>query len=179
MSARAPHFGLLAEFQGPHELVEAARRVRSEGYREVDAFTPYPVEELSEALHLGRSHIPKIVLAGGIVGALGGYGLEYWASVVAYPLNIGGRPLHSWPAFIPPAFETTVLLAALAAVVGMLALNGLPQPYHPVFNVEAFERASRDRFFLCVESRDAKFDPEATRRLLESLGPVKVLEVEA
>jgi hypothetical protein len=179
VSARVPPFVLLAEFQGPHELVEAARRVRSEGYREVDAFTPYPVEELSEALHLGRSHIPKIVLAGGIVGALGGYGLEYWTSVVAYPLNVGGRPLHSWPAFIPPAFETTVLLAAFAAVIGMLALNGLPQPYHPVFNVAAFERASRDRFFLCVESRDSKFDPETTRRLLESLGPVKVLEVEA
>jgi hypothetical protein len=179
VSARVPPFGLLAEFPGPHELVEAAKKVRSGGYREIDAYTPYPVEELAEALHLGRSHIPKIVLAGGLVGALGGYGLEYWTSVVAYPLNVGGRPLHSWPAFIPPAFETTVLLAAFAAVFGMLALNGLPQPYHPVFNVDAFDRASRDRFFLCVESRDPRFDLEATRRFLEGLGPTRVLEVES
>jgi hypothetical protein len=163
-------YGLVAEFHHPADLVRAAREIRAAGYRRVDAYTPYPMEEVIEALHLERSHVPKVVLAGGILGLLGGWGLQYWASVVAYPFNIGGRPFNAWPAFVVPAFETTVLFAALAAVVGMLALNGLPQPYHPVFNAPNFVTASRDRFFLCVEAADPKFDREGTRKLLAGLG---------
>ncbi len=179
MTGRGDLYGLMAEFHDPHAAVEATKRVTEAGYRKVDAYSPYPNEELAEALHLPKSPVPKIVLAGGLVGLIGGYGLEYWVSVVAYPLNIGGRPLHSWPAFIPPAFETTILLAALAAVLGMLALNGLPQPYHPVFNVPAFALASRDRFFVCIETRDPKFDRAETRRFLESLpGQSGVYDVE-
>src|SRR5262249_10343814 len=128
--ARPPIYGLLAEFRSPHEVVEAAKRVREAGYRMVDGYSPYPIEELSEALHFHRSPLPKLVLAGGILGMLAGWGLEYWASVIEYPMNIGGRPVNSWPAFIVPAFETTILFAAGTAVFGMLALNGLPHPYH-------------------------------------------------
>jgi hypothetical protein len=164
-----PLYGLLAEFRTPGALVKAAHAVHDGGYT-VDAYTPYPMEEVIEALHLHHSHVPRVVLAGGIAGLAGGWGLQYWASVIEYPMNIGGRPFNAWPAFVVPAFETTVLFAALAAVVGMLALNGLPQPYHPVFNSPAFSAASRDRFFICVEARDPKFDREATRRFLEGLG---------
>lgn len=171
-------YGLLAEFREPSDIVVAARRVHAEGYRRVDAYTPYPMEEVLDALHLHHSHVPKIVLAGGIVGMLAGFGLEYWISVIAYPLNIGGRPFNSWPAFVVPAFETTVLFAALSAVFGMLALNGLPQPYHPVFNVPSFAAASRDRFFLCLEAKDEKFDAETTKKLLRDLGAAEVSEVE-
>jgi hypothetical protein len=170
--------GLLAEFQDPGDLVRAARAVHAAGYRKVDAYTPYPMEEVLDALHLHHSHVPKIVLAGGLAGLAAGWALQYWTSVVDYPLNIGGRPLNSWPAFVVPAFETTVLFAALAAVVGMLALNGFPQPYHPVFNVPGFAAASRDRFFLCVEARDPRFDREKTRELLAGLGATDVREVE-
>lgn len=173
-------YGLLAEFRGPHEIVAGARLLTEKGYRKVDGYTPYPMEDLSEALELPRSLLPKLVLAGGILGCLAGYSLEYWASVIAFPLNVGGRPLHSWPAFIVPAFETTILFAAGTAVVGMLALNGLPQPYHPVFNVAAFAKASRDGFFLGVEASDPKFDRAETRRFLESLpGVVQVSEIES
>ncbi len=182
MSATAPTpalYGLLAEFRGPHEIVAAARLVTEKGYRKVDGYTPYPMEDLSEALELPRSVLPKLVLGGGILGCLLGYGLEYWSAVIAYPLNVGGRPLHSWPAFIVPAFETTILFAAGTAVLGMLALNGLPQPYHPVFNVAAFAKASRDGFFLGLEATDPKFDRAETRRFLESLpGVVQVSEIE-
>jgi hypothetical protein len=163
-------YGLVAEFRRPADLVRAAREVHAAGYRRLDAYTPYPIEEVIEALHLEHSHVPKVVLAGGILGLLGGWGLQYWASAIAYPLNIGGRPFNAWPAFVVPAFETTVLFAALAAVVGMLALNGLPQPYHPVFNAPNFATASHDRFFLCVEAADPKFDREGTRKLLADLG---------
>lgn len=166
----APLYGLLAEFRTPAGLVRAAHEVHAKGYRRVDAYTPYPMEEVIEALHIERSRVPAVVLAGGIVGLLGGWGLQYWSSVIAYPLNIGGRPFNSWPAFVIPAFEMTVLFAALAAVVGMLALNGLPRPYHPVFNVPSFAAASRDRFFLCIEAADPRFDREATRQLLAGLG---------
>jgi hypothetical protein len=172
-------YGLMAEFHEPAAIVEAAERAHVEGYRRMDAYSPYPIEALSEALHLHHSRLPMLVLGGGIFGALAGYLLQWWTSVVDYPLNVGGKPLNSWPAFIPPAFETTILFAALTAVLGMLALNGLPEPYHPVFNVPSFALASRDRFFLCIEATDPRFDREATRRFLESLpGASGVSEVE-
>jgi hypothetical protein len=169
--------GLLAEFDGPTGLVRAARAVHAAGYRKVDAYTPYPMEEVLDALHLHGSHVPKLVLGGGLFGLAAGWGLQYWASVIEYPMNIGGRPFNSWPAFVVPSFETTVLFAAFGAVFGMLALNGLPQPYHPVFNVPGFSAASRDRFFLCVEAADPKFDLAATRDFLRGLGATEVSEV--
>lgn len=169
--------GLMAEFESPNALVAATTRARLEGYRRMDAYSPYPIEELHEALGAHHTRLPLIVLAGGFVGCIGGYTLQLWASTVAYPLNVGGRPLHSWPAFIPITFECTILVAALSAVLGMLAMNGLPMPYHPVFNVSRFALASRNRFFLCVEARDTKFDPEETRRFLESLGAREVSTV--
>lgn len=172
-------YGIMAEFADPTAVVVAARRANEAGYKKMDAYTPFPIEELAEALgYKRRGRLPKIVLAGGITGALGGFFLQYWCAVIAYPMNIGGRPLNSWPSFIPITFETTVLLAALSAVLGMLALNGLPMPYHPVFNVPEFALATRDRFFLCIESEDSIFDPAATRRFLESLHPAKVFDVE-
>ncbi len=170
-------YGLLAEFTTPAAIVRAAREVRAAGYRKVEAYTPYPIEELLDALHLHETHVPKIVLAGGILGLLFGWGLQYWTAVVDYPLNIGGRPANAWPAFVVPTFETTVLFSAFAAVLGMLALNGLPQPYHPVSNVPAFVKASRDRFFLCIEAGDPKFDLSRTRELLRGLGAAEVAEV--
>ena len=175
---RPPIYGMMAEFETPTELVVAIRKARDAGYRLMDAYTPFPVEEVAEALHIHERRLPLLVLIGGIVGGLGGYALQYWVSVIDYPLNIGGRPLHSWPAFMPITFETTVLVAALTTVFGMLALNGLPMPYHPVFNVPRFALASRDRFFLCIEATDPQFDREATRRFLERLDPRSVAEVE-
>jgi hypothetical protein len=170
-------YGLMAEFDTPGQLVTAAERTRLVGYKKIDAYSPIPIEELNEALDLKRTRLPLIVLIGGICGGLAGYGLEYWSSVIEYPMNVGGRPFHSWPQFIPVTFETTVLGAALSAFVGMWALNGLPQPYHPVFNVPAFERASRDRFFLVIETADPRFDAQATRAFLEGLHPVGVSDV--
>jgi len=171
-------YGLMAEFHAPTEVVEAAHRVHAAGYTNVDAYSPYPIEELIEALHIGRSQLPKLVLVGGVLGALAGWALQYWASVIEYPMNIGGRPFYAWPAFIIPAFETTILFAALTAVLGMLALNGLPEPYHPVFNVPTFALATKDRFFICIEASDPKFDPDRTWSFLLSLGPRVVSEVE-
>src|SRR5215471_13735450 len=162
-------YGVMAEFESPTAVVEAARRAYSAGYRRMDAFSPYPIEELTEALGIKHTKLPLIVLIGGISGCLGGYGLCYWVSAMVYPLNIGGRPLHSWPVFIPVTFECTILLAALSAVFGMLALNGLPQPYHPVFNVERFALASRNTFFLCIEARHPNFDRVRTREFLSEL----------
>jgi hypothetical protein len=170
-------YGLMAEFDNAGALIEAANRARLAGYRRMDAYSPIPVEDLNEALGLKRTRLPLLVLIGGICGGLGGYGLEYWTSVIAYPMNVGGRPFHSWPQFIPVTFETTVLGAALSCFIGMWALNKLPQPYHPVFNVPAFARASTDRFFLCIESGDPRFEHEATWQFLESLHPVGVSEV--
>ena len=178
MRLRREIYGLLAEFHAPAEVVEAAQRVRDAGYRKVDAYSPYPIEELSEALDFHRSPLPKLVLGGGVLGLLAGFGLEYWASVIEYPLNIGGRPLNSWPAFIVPAYEMTILFAAATAVLGMLALNGLPEPYHPVFNVPSFALATRDRFFICIEATDPRFDRRETRSFLASLGASEVSEVE-
>ena len=174
-SAKAlPIFGLIAEFGSRRELIDAVKKVRGEGYKKIEAYTPYPIEELNEALGHHRSRLPLIVLLGGIVGALAGFGLQYWVSVIAYPLNVGGRPLNSWVAFIPVPFETTILVAAFAAVLGMLALNKLPMPYHPVFNVQRFKLASRDRYFLAIAANDPLFDEVATRELLESFDPTEV-----
>ena len=178
MKGRGVLYGLMAEFESPTDIVAAARRAYEEGYRKMDAYSPFPIEELSEAIGFHRNRLPLIVLIGGIVGCVGGFALCYWASVFAYPLNVGGRPLNSWPSFIPVTFETTILVAALSAVFGMLALNGLPQPYHPVFNAPRFELASRNTFFLCIEADDPKFKLEETRAFLDSLGPVEVIDVE-
>jgi hypothetical protein len=171
-------YGLMAEFDNPNTLVAASRRAHQEGYRKLDAYTPFPIEELHEAIGIHHTKVPLMVLVGGIVGGLTGYGLQYWVSTIAYPLNVGGRPLHSWPSFIPVTFEMTVLFAALTAVFGMLVMNKLPMPYHPVFNVPRFAMASRDRFFLCIEAGDPKFELAATRRFLESFGPREVTDVE-
>jgi hypothetical protein len=167
----------MAEFDDPNALVAATRRAHDEGYRRMDAYSPFPIEELHEALGSHHSRLPLIVLIGGLCGCIGGYALQYWVSAIAYPVNVGGRPFHSWPAFIPVTFECTILVAALSAVLGMLALNGLPMPYHPVFNVPRFALASRNRFFLCIESKDKKFDLEETRRFLETLEPREVSTV--
>ncbi len=179
MSRNLPPYGLLAEFRTEQEILAAARGARQAGYRKMDAYTPLPVHGLAEELGFTKTRLPAIVLGGGLLGLLGGYALQYWTTVIDYPLNIGGRPLHSWPAFIPITFETTILLAALATVLGMLALNGLPMPYHPVFNVKRFKLATRNRFFLCIEAADPLYERDRTRRFLESLGAHGIHEVEA
>jgi len=169
----------MAEFDTPTAIVAAARRAYAEGYRRMDTYTPFAVEGLAEELHLHRTRVPLIVLLGGLTGCLGGYLLQYWIMAIYWPVNVGGRPLNSWPMFIPVTFELTVLVAALSAVLGMLALNGLPHPYHPVFNVPRFALASQDRFFLCIEASDPRFDRTATRDFLESLAPQEVSDVES
>lgn len=174
---RPPIHGLMAEFDSPTLLVLATRRAHEEGYRKMDAYTPFPIEELSDAIGFRHTKLPLIVLIGGLMGCLGGYGLQYWVAAIAYPVNVGGRPYNSWPSFIPVTFETTVLLAAVSAVLGMLALNGLPMPYHPVFNVKSFALASKDKFFLCIEATDPKYDRAATQKFLESLQPREIAEV--
>jgi len=179
MSSDPRLYGLMAEFSDPGELVTAARRVREAGYVRIDAYTPYPIEELDEALGLHHTRLPILVLLGGIIGMVAGFGLQYWTSAIDYPINVGGRPFFSWPAFIPVTFECTVLGAGLAAVLGMLGLNGLPQPYHPVFNVPRFALASRDRFFLCIEAADPKFDVDETWGFLSRLQPRQVSQVDA
>jgi ActD protein len=171
-------YGLMAEFDDPATLVAATRHSYQQGYRRMDAYSPFPVEGLAQALGARRKEVPLIVLLGGLVGCFGGFFMQYYIAAIYFPLNIGGRPLNSWPAFIPVTFELTVLVAALSAVFGLLALNGLPMPYHPTFNVPRFKFASRDSFFLCIEATDAKFDRDATREYLLSLGPREVNEVE-
>lgn len=170
--------GLLAMFEDPADVVEAIHRTREEGYEEYDTFSPYPVEEFADAQEVHHSWLPWIVLCGGIAGALVGWGLQYVTSTEVYPMNIGGRPYNSWPAFIVVIFECTILFSAFSAVFGMLALNGLPQPHHPLFSVESFKRASQDRYFLYIESKDPRFDSERTRSFLESLSPSEVSAVE-
>src|SRR5216110_2172860 len=169
MKAHPTIYGLMAECEHPQSLVSATGRAHREGYRCMDAYSPFPIEELHEALGGHHTRLPLIVLIGGLLGCLGGYALQYWVSAIAYPINVGGRPYHSWPAFIPVTFECTILAAALAAVLGMVALNGLPMPYHPVFNVPRFALASRDRFFLCIEATDPLFDREETKSFLRGL----------
>ena len=169
--------GVMAEFAAPAELIHAVEKAREAGYRRMDAYTPFPVEGLTEAMGLKRNMVPFITLLGGLAGGLGGFAFQYWVNVIAYPLNIGGRPQNSWPAFIPVTFELTILGASLCAVFGMLALNRLPQPHHPVFNVHRFVHASSDRFFLCIEARDPKFHLSETARFLQGLHPHRVNEV--
>ena len=173
-----PLYGVMAEFESPEALVDAARGAFARGFRRMDGYSPFPVDGLAEALGIHGSPVPLIVLIGGILGCLGGFFLQYWAAVIDYPINIGGRPLNSWPSFIPVTFEVTILLAALSAVFGVLALNGLPMPYHPVFNVERFELASRNRFFLCIEAADPKFDIAEVKNFFESAGAQGIYEVE-
>ena len=178
MDRQALIYGLLAEFDDANALVEAAKRTHAEGYRKVDTFSPFPIEAAWEALHAEDRRVQLFVLIGGILGCFAGFGLCYWTQVIAYPLNIGGRPFNSWPSFIPVTFETTVLFAAFTAVIGMIALNGLPMPYHPVFNVPSFSRASQDGFFLAIEATDPKFDRTRTFEFMKQLGAKEVNEVE-
>jgi hypothetical protein len=173
------HFGLMAEFPSATTLVAAARRAREAGYTKIDAYAPYPIEALNDALKLPRNRVPLVVLLAGLTGLAAGYGLQDWSAVIAYPLNIGGRPFHSMPPFIVPAYETTILFAALGAVIGMIVLNGLPMPYHPVFNVPRFAAASSDGFFLTIETADPKYDAQGTRQFLEELHPVGVSDIAA
>jgi ActD protein len=174
---RAELYGLMAEFDTPTKLVAAIHKARAAGYRSMDAYSPFPIEEVSEALHIHDRLLPLLVLIGGIAGCVGGFALATWTSVIDYPINVGGRPFFSWPSFLPVTFECTVLLAALTTVLGLLALNGLPMPYHPVFNVPQFALATREKFFLCIEATDPQFDRVETRRFLESIEPLSVAEV--
>jgi Protein of unknown function (DUF3341) len=172
-----PLYGLMAEFDTPGALVSAARRTREAGFRKFDAYAPYPIHELDEAMDLHDNRVSLLTLIGGLLGCAGGFGLCSWVSAVALPLNIGGRPLMSVPMFIPITFECTVLIGGLTAAISMLMLNGLPLPYHPVFNVERFAAASKSKFFLCIESEDPKFDSQQTVGFLESLNPEEIAEV--
>jgi hypothetical protein len=174
---RARVYGMMAEFDSPSALVAAAHKTHGAGYRKIDAYSPIPIEELAEAIGFHRNGVPLVVLVGGILGCVAGYTMQWWIHVVSYPLNIGGRPLNSWPAFIVVTFELTILFAGLAAVFGMLALNGLPMPYHPVFNVPRFAFATKDRFFLMIFSSDPMYSGTNTRAFLESLGPRSISEV--
>lgn len=175
----APAFyGLMAEFDSAQALLDAAKKVGDAGYTKTDAYSPFPIHGLHEALGFKERLVSPVVLMGGITGALTGYGLCYWTSVIDWPMNIGGRPYHSWVSFIPVTFEVTILFSAFAAVFGMLAMNGLPQPYHPVFNVERFSRATQDAFFLTIEANDPKFDASKTRQFLSSLKAKEVVQVE-
>jgi hypothetical protein len=174
-----PIYGLLAEFETPEQVLAAARRTREAGYKRIDAFTPIPVEGLAEAIGFTWTSLPIVVFIGGLLGGMTGFGMCWYANVISFPLDIGGKPLNSWPMWIPITFELTVLGGALAATFGMLAMNGLPTPYHPIFNVSRFALASTDRFFLCIKARDKKFDVAQTKAFLEGLNPHGVFEIDA
>ena len=169
-------YGVMAEYDSGQQLLDAARQVMAQGYTRVEAYTPVPIEELNDVIHKSRTVLPKLILAGGLTGMATGFGLQYWASVIEFPMNVGGRPLASWTTFIVPSYELTILFAALTAAIGMIVLNGLPQPYHPVFNVERFSMASSAKFFLVIESTDPKFSGASA--LLGSTGAKGVYEVE-
>ncbi len=170
--------GVMAEFDSAQALVAAARRTMAQGFTKVEGYSPVPIEELNDVIHKKRTILPKLVLGGGLTGMATGFGLQYWASVIAYPMNVGGRPQASWTTFIVPSYELTILFAALTAALGMILLSGLPQPYHPVFNVDRFAMASSDKFFLVVESADPKFDRHATAEFLKGTGAKGVYDVE-
>jgi hypothetical protein len=172
-----PVYGLMAEFDTPDNVVLAARRTYEAGYRKIDAYSPFPIEELAEAIGFHRNGVAIVTLVGGILGGSAGYLLQWWINTINYPVNVGGRPLNSWPAFIVVTFEMTILFAGLSAVLGMLALNGLPMPYHPVFNVSRFAFATKDRFFLIIFSSDPKYSSSETRQFLETLRPYSISEV--
>lgn len=170
-------FGLLARFETTETLIHAAHELSRQGYRKIDAYTPFAVTGLAEAIGFRRTGMSKVVLCGGLIGLASGYGLQWWVSVIAYPLNIGGRPLNSWPLFVPVTFEVTILVAALFAVLGMLALNGLPRPHHPLFGIPEFARATTDGYFLCIEATDPQFEEQESLRLLLELHPCEVWHV--
>jgi hypothetical protein len=172
-------YGIMAEFDSAQTIVDAARRVVNEGYTKAEAYTPVPIEDLNIILHKRRTYVPQIALLGGLTGMATGFALQYWASVIEYPVNVGGRPFASWPAFVVPSYELTILFAALATTIGMIALNGLPQPYHPVFNVPRFSLASSDKFFLVIEAVDPKYDGDQTSRFLHEVGAKGVYDVPA
>ena len=179
MPPREGTYGLLAEFDTPGDLVRAAQQAYKDGWRRLDCYTPYPVEEAAEAIGFHTNKVPLITLIGGLMGLSAMFSLETWISTLAYPLNIGGRPTYSWPAFIIPAYEWTILFAGLSACFGMLAMNGLPSLYHPLFNAPNFRNgATDDKFFLCLESTDPKFEVAEAVAYLESFAPASVVEVE-
>jgi hypothetical protein len=169
--------GVMAEYESGQALVEAARKTMARGYKRVEAYTPVPIEELNDIIHQRRTILPKLVLGGGLTGMATGFGLQYWASVIEYPMNVGGRPTASWTAFIVPSYELTILFSALTAAIGMIVLSGLPAPYHPVFNVDRFSMASSDKFFLVIERGDPKFDRQAASEFLRSTGAKGVYDV--
>jgi hypothetical protein len=169
-------YGVIAEFESAQPLIHAIEAAKADGYSVMEAYTPLPVHEVSAALGY-KSRLPWLVFAGGALGAFSGFFMQYYLSVHEYALNIGGKPLNSWPAFIVVTFEMTILFAALSAVLGMLALNGLPRPHHPVHNVPAFEEASRHRFFLMILERDPKWDLDAVKKLFEAVHPMSIHEV--
>lgn len=177
ITSQPPVYGLVAEFATAEALVEATRKVVSAGFQKFETYTPFPVHDLVEAEKPGPTRIPELVFIFGVLGAVSGMALQWWVNLRVYPMNIGGKPLNSWPAFIVPSYEMTILFAAFAAVVGMIVLNGLPKPYHPLFNVKSFDRASQDRFFLAIEATDPKFDEDDTRGFLMSLGAEEVSDV--
>jgi hypothetical protein len=170
-------YGLMAEFGSAQELVDAAHKTHHEGYHEIDAYSPFPIEGLADVIGFHKNRVPFVVLVGGLIGALSGFGLQYWVAAITYPVNVGGRPYFSWPSFIVVTFELTILFAGLSAAFGMIALNGLPQPYHPVFNVPEFAKASESKFFLVVSSSDPKYDVARTRDFLKTLAPRNLWEV--
>jgi hypothetical protein len=172
-------YGLMAEFDRPEDLLEAAQRAHDAGYRRMDAFSPFPIEGLADAVGFRSTRVPLICLIGGLIGCLGGFYLQWWPNVIGYPLDIGGKPYNSWPNFIPITFELTILCAGLATVFGMLALNDLPTPYHPVFNAPRFALATRNRFFLCIMAQDPKFDLQKTKEFLATLKAKGVSEIES